>query len=285
MRDPSVTALILEALKYARPEGDELSTRCPFPQCDGKRKRTFYYNPQKNVWHCFRCEESGVLNERAMPMSPRQLAERVVASEKRKRNTVKSALQIFEHSYPIQPGDPVDLYLRQTRKLEPVFSSIWTTELRFAPKLWHKEAQASFPGLVAGVRNKYETIVGIHRYFLTPEGKKANVEPQRKMLGEVMGNAVRLGPANYHDILVAEGIESTLAAMRKLKRPGWAALSAAGLAQLEIPRSIKHVLIVPDHDDVGFYAAQTLFDRLRKDNYKVDLYDRIPPKGTDWADV
>lgn len=71
--------------------------------------------------------------------------------------------------------------------------------------------------------------VAIHRTFLARDGKgKAQVEPQKMILGPCRGGAVRLAPA-VELLMVGEGIETCLAAMQGTRQPAWAALSTSGL--------------------------------------------------------
>src|SRR5579863_391245 len=65
--------------------------------------------------------------------------------------------------------------------------------IRLAPRCWHSDACGYLPAMVAAIVNVQGELMGIHRTFLRPDGTgKADVEPQRKMLGRVAGGAVRL---------------------------------------------------------------------------------------------
>jgi hypothetical protein len=66
------------------------------------------------------------------------------------------------------------------------------------------------------------------RFPSCDNGGKAPVDPQRMMLGPCRGGAVRLRlPGDV--LMVGEGIEACLAAMRATGYPAWAALSTSGL--------------------------------------------------------
>lgn len=126
--------------------------------------------------------------------------------------------------------------------------------LRFAPGLRHLSGEC-WPALVAKVEAADGRFLGVHRTYLAPDGHgKAPVEPQKMMLGAVAGGAVRLAPA-ADGLVIAEGIESALAAMQASGRPAWAALSTSGLRSLELPADVRAVTIVPDGDQPGRDAA------------------------------
>jgi putative DNA primase/helicase len=87
------------------------------------------------------------------------------------------------------------------------------------------------------------------------------------------------------DLLVAEGIETTLAAaeLTGWRYPAWAAISAPGLLALDVPRHFKRVIIAADNDEVGTEAARGLAHRLQKRGLRVVI--KAPPSaGEDWND-
>jgi putative DNA primase/helicase len=87
-----------------------------------------------------------------------------------------------------------------------------------------------WPAMVGLVtRGSDETPLAIHRTFLACNGGgKAPVDPQKMMLGPCRGGAVRLGlPGDV--LMVGEGVETCLAAIRATGHPAWAALSTSGL--------------------------------------------------------
>jgi hypothetical protein len=129
--------------------------------------------------------------------------------------------------------------------------------------------------MVAIIRNVHGEEVGIHRTYIDGNTcKKADVTPNRMMLGACRGGAVRLANPNTADGLlgICEGIETGLAAMQLA--PGlavWAALSTSGMRAIEIPESIKNVVILADKDETGEGAAQILCTRLLREGRKVRI--------------
>jgi putative DNA primase/helicase len=95
----------------------------------------------------------------------------------------------------------------------------------------------------------------VHRTFLSRDGRrKAPVEPVKMMLGPCRGGAIRLAPAEEL-LMVGEGIETCLAAMVATGHAAWAALSTSGLGALDLPSSIREVIVLADADAPGEAAA------------------------------
>jgi phage/plasmid primase-like uncharacterized protein len=155
--------------------------------------------------------------------------------------------------------------------------------LRFHAGLRHPSG-GTWPAMVALVTHgSDDTPVAIHRTFLARDGHgKAPVEPQKMMLGPCRGGAVRLGQAG--DVLmVGEGIETCLAAMQATGKPVWAALSTSGLRTLDLPQTVREVIVLADGDDPGEAAAREAAQRWRYEGRHVRI--ARPPKGMDFNDL
>ena len=90
-------------------------------------------------------------------------------------------------------------------------------------------------GMCALIRNKKGEPVSIHRTFFAARVKKI-MPPTEK----ITGAGVRLGWAKWRELtqlVVGEGIETTVAGMSDLRRAGLAAISAHGMETLEIPKN------------------------------------------------
>lgn len=161
--------------------------------------------------------------------------------------------------------------------------------LRFAPSLAYvEEGQPTrrLPAMVAAVQAKDGRVVGVHRTFLDARSAgKAPVDTPRKSLGPVRGGAVRLAPVGSV-LALAEGIETALAVMQATGMATWAAISAPGLAAIELPADLRDVVVWGDHDrsGAGQRAAAELAARLRCEGRSVRVL--LPPTiGTDWLEV
>ena len=141
-----------------------------------------------------------------------------------------------------------------------------TGSLRFHPRCYYRpDAYAPtevWPAMVAAVTDLDGKITGAHRTWLAPDGRgKAPVDTPRRAMGHLLGNAVRFGVAG--EVMAAgEGIETMLSLRCVLPTmPMAAALSAAHLAALLFPMSLRRLYIARDDDRAGDGAMATLLDR------------------------
>lgn len=164
-------------------------------------------------------------------------------------------------------GTPAETYLRG-RGITALYE---TASLRFHPSCYYRPDKHSptetRPALIAAVTDLDETITGAHRTWLDPNGfseatlGKAPIDTPRRAMGNLLGHAVRFGIAQ--DIMAAgEGIET----MQSLKlvlpnMPMAAALSAAHLAAILFPDTLRRLYIACDDDPAGTSAMESLVDR------------------------
>jgi hypothetical protein len=177
----------------------------------------------------------------------------------------ESARRLFSMSKPIA-GTVVETYLRGRgiTDLDGVDS------LRFHPRCYYRsEADAPteiWPAMIAVVTDLQGRITGAHRTWLDPSGRdKAPVETPRRAMGHLLGHAVRFGPAS--DVMAAgEGIETMLSLRCVIpSMPMVAALSAAHLAAILFPATLRRLYIVRDDDPAGDGAVKRLIDRAQMD--------------------
>lgn len=155
--------------------------------------------------------------------------------------------------------------------------------IRFFAGLKHPQG-GIWPAMISLVtRGMDGSPLAIHRTFLARDGTgKAPVAPQKMMLGPCRGGAVRLGP--FDDVLmVGEGIETCFAAMQATGRPAWAALSTSGLRTLDLPDTVREVIVLADGDDPGEAAARDAAMRWKREGRRVRI--ARPPRGLDFNDV
>ncbi|MBF0295432.1 MAG: toprim domain-containing protein [Magnetococcales bacterium] len=109
--------------------------------------------------------------------------------------------------------------------------------------------------------------------------------------GAIRGGAIRLYPVSGPVLGVAEGVETSLAVRAATGQPVWSAISASGMAALELPPEIHEVVVWADWDasGAGQQAAETLARRLVREGHAVRIL--VPPgpiqnglKGIDWLD-
>ena len=175
--------------------------------------------------------------------------------------SAEAARRLFAMSQPIS-GTIVEAYLRR----RGITALHGTGRLRFHPRCYYRpDAYAPtevWPAMVAAVTDLDGKITGAHRTWLAPDGRgKAPVDTPRRAIGHLLGNAVRFGVAG--EVMAAgEGIETMLSLRCVLPTiPMAAALSAAHLAALLFPMSLRRLYIARDDDRAGDGATATLLDR------------------------
>ena len=196
--------------------------------------------------------------------------------ERKKRDYMAS---LWKGSRPVSQGDPVWLYL--TRRCGDPAGFL--QDIRFHPALKHSADGGTHPAMLAMMGWDGQKFSGIHRTYLTLDGRKAAVDPVRASFGSV--GPVRLGPLAER-MGIAEGIETAICASHRFRIPVWAATCANGLESWDPPEGVKSVLVCGDNDEswTGQAAACALAKRLRSKGYEVAV--EIPEAvGTDWADV
>jgi phage/plasmid primase-like uncharacterized protein len=130
-----------------------------------------------------------------------------------------------------------------------------------------------------------KTIIGLHRTYLQQDGSgKADITPNKMMLGNTKGGAVRLTPPGKR-LVIAEGIETAFSVYLSTELPTWAALSSSGLLNVKVPALdiTQEIIIAADADKAGIGAADKLKARLLVDGYKVSI--ATPPEGMDFNDL
>ena len=222
-----------------------------------------------------------VTPERADELRRRREAEAKTEIE-RLRRRIAAARDLYRHSKDA-PGTPVEAWLR-TRGIPGPIPPV----LRWLQHCPHRNGKY-YPAMVAPVVNVAGEQIAIHKTFLRPDGRgKADLpkEEQRETCGPVKGGAIRLAPHRPEaELLIAEGIESTLSAMHLFGLPGWAALCASGIEALELPDDVPSVVIAADHDanGRGQRAALSARERWTPEGRAVRIL--LPNAGEDFNDV
>jgi hypothetical protein len=183
-----------------------------------------------------------------------------------------------------EPGSNslVESYLRARSLTIAVPSSIG-----FLPHHYHRESKTYWPCMISAVnRWPSDEVIAVHRTFLSVNGcGKAPVTPNKKMLGQVAGGAVRFGEC-LEVIALAEGIETALSYWQETGVTTWAVLSASGFSNIVLPPVdiTKEVIILADHDESGVKAAKLASKRFVQEGRKVYL-NAPQEKGQDFNDL
>jgi putative DNA primase/helicase len=217
----------------------------------------------------------GLGRRHGTPTSPRQSTASNIDLDDNEKRT-KAALRMWAAAVPAE-GTLVEAYLQSRGIIMPVPAA-----LRFHGGIRHPFG-GFWPAMVALVtRGKDGTPLGIHRTFLARDGYgKAPVEP-RKMIGPCRGGVVRLREDDRR-LMVAEGIETALAAMQSTGRAAWASLSTSGMRTLELPAGIRDLVITADGDVAGEAAATDAARRVKCEGRCIFI--ARAPRGFDFNDV
>jgi Toprim domain len=151
--------------------------------------------------------------------------------------------------------------------------------LRFHPRCYYRPDDhgptETWPGLIAAVTDLGHRITGVHRTWLNPDGfdpirlGKAPIDTPRRAIGDLLGHAVRFGA--IADVAAAgEGIETMLSLRMVLPAmPMLSALSAAHLAAILFPPTLRRLYVACDDDPAGDAAHDTLRDRAHQSGIDV----------------
>ena len=196
----------------------------------------------------------------------------------------ESARRLFAMSHPIA-RTLVETYLRN----RGITALHRTGNLRFHPRCYYRPDRnmptETWPAMIAAVTDLQGRITGAHLTWLDPDGfdpvrlGKAPVDTPRRAMGHLLGNAVRFGIAR--DVAAAgEGIETMLSLRCVMPdMPMMAALSAAHLAAILFPATLRRLYIVRDNDPAGDGALDRLFARAHA--ARIDAV-ALSPQGDDF---
>lgn len=211
------------------------------------------------------------------PLDPTELARRRRQEKAKLVQRATQARGIWDNAQPI-PGTLAETYLRRRG-----ITCALPSTLRFNPECWHHSAQR-IPAMVAQIEGA--EAFAVHRTYLDANGTKADLSPNKAMLGTCKGGAVRVSDG-AGPLIITEGTETALSlASGLLDGPAkiWAALSTSGMQSLSLPALPHKMIIASDSDDngAGLRAAQALAQRASALGWDVSLLPA--PQGQDWND-
>jgi hypothetical protein len=181
----------------------------------------------------------------------------------------EAAQRLFAMSQPVS-RTLAETYLRN----RGITALHGTGSLRFHPRCYYRPDEHSptetWPAMIAAVTDLSGHLTGAHRTWLNPGGfteatlGKAPIDTPRRAMGDLLGHAVRFGVAG--EVMAAgEGIETILSIRCVLPNmPMIAALSAAHLAAILFPDTLRRLYIARDDDPAGDGAMATLIERAQE---------------------
>ena len=186
------------------------------------------------------------------------------------------------------PTSIVGLYLI-ARGIDPP----WPACIREHSHLYHRDGASvvsRHPAMVCPISDiNTDEVIGVHRTYLADGGAKADVDDPRKVLGRILGGAIKLMPDEdvTGGLGICEGIETGLSILAANWSPVWALATAGNLAAFPVKAGIEALTLFGDNDDdksgTGEEAARDCADRWRAAGREVTLCIPKAP-GCDWND-
>jgi len=259
-------------------------TRATCPSCGrSPRDRTLGVRVKpdgRGVAHCFRCEYVETSGGERRTHAPS--AKPASRAPERRETLSPWGCELWNACRPV--SGPARAYLEARSCAIPSAQG----HLRWHPNLAHRPSGHAGPALVAMVT---DVLTGapltLHRTWIRPDGRKADVAPPRMLLGghRKAGGVVRLWPDDelVAGLGVAEGIETALT-LAHAHRPVWAAIDAGNLAALPVVPGIESLVVAADHDPAGISAATACATRWKAAGRAVRVVMPEAP-GMDLNDV
>lgn len=258
--------------------------RCP---CHEDRTPSLSVRPgaRQLLFHCFAgCETIRVIRALSVlgfsqPRASGRDAGVAGALAQHEKDNYAAAARLWSESHPLA-GSPAEAYLasRGLAMLAP--------DLRFHPRTPSgRGPEAIFrPALLAAVRDDAR-LVAVHRTFLDPKMPRlAELPIPKRALGTLGRGAVRLRPPKGGVLGLAEGVESAISATLLTGVPCWAALGNERFGRVELPRSVRRLILFLDNDGGG-HRAEVLARKAFRD-VVIEIEARFPnAPGSDWNDV
>jgi putative DNA primase/helicase len=229
------------------------------------------------VWYCHRCHNTGPLIDADQSSRRRPIITAPAATH----TTLSDYGRNLWRECRALDGDALE-YLRARRCVIPPDDS----HLRWHPKLKHPSGYVgtALVGLVTDTLTCEP--MSLHRTWILPSGKKANVDPPRLLLKDHKknGGVIRLWPdeAVTSSLSIAEGIETALCAAHGAT-PIWSCIDAGNMEKFPVLADLKSLIIFADHDEVGLHAANAC--AVRWAHFAEVTIVRPETPGTDMADA
>ena len=255
---------------------------------------------QAGVFGCFRAGISetwtSTLRQRVTPAERAALQRKITQARAAREQEQREAWRrnadrithLSHHLRRVTAADPVHLYLCRRLYAESIVVPQCLRLHAHMPYVHDGEVVGIWPAMVAPVVGIDGKVRALHKTYLTPEGRKADVPgPVKKLTpaaGPLIGGSIRLHEPKAGVLGVSEGIETALAAHCGSGVPTVAAYSAGALAGFQWPAGVRRLIIFADDDNAGRKAAHEL--RARAERCMLSVTMMTPTtEGADWCDV
>ena len=149
----------------------------------------------------------------------------------------------------------------------------------------YADRSRTMAALVAAVTNAEGALTAVELTYLDPNGRRSiGLRLSRKTIGLVPpSSAIQLDSAGP-EMVVAEGVLTTLSASERFGLPGWALMSTRNLRGWSAPAGVRSVLIAGDRGADGERSAGVLAARLRGQGVRSRIV--LPPaEYGDWNEA
>jgi putative DNA primase/helicase len=181
-------------------------------------------------------------------------------------------------------GAPSEFYLRNRHVTRDLPGPWVLRHVQDAPVAVYRPGRLHRPALLAAIHAVDGELTAVEITYLTPTGHRDDrLRLPRKTVGIApAGCAVRLDPPD-REMLVGEGVCTTLSASERFALPGWALMSTRNLRSWTPPGGVRAVLIAGDRGRDGEASAERLRRRLRDHGVRARV--ELPPRPCgDWND-
>lgn len=266
----------------------------PCPLCGGSDRFRFDDKEGRGTWYCNQCGPGDgtsmvmALTGKDFKDAARQVDEilgnvDIKPGNPKPKQDPARRLNAIKVKLLSPQGTPVEAYLKNRGLDLPECGVSYIERIRHI----QDGKTTTWPAMVATYRNASGHPISLHITYLTPEGEKAPVTPDRKMMPpteSLNGGAISL-TAPGQTLGIAEGIETALSATKGLGVPCWAAANANQMMAWEPPKEAKEIAVFGDNDlsYTGQMAAYKLAHKLKTKGYTVSVH--IPDIVGDWNDV
>jgi putative DNA primase/helicase len=263
----------------------------PCPACGGVDRFRFDDLEGRGTYYCagcgagaglsLICKVKGITSGAAWNLVKAALPEATETETKPKEDYRPFIKRVLAKAVVIAPGDSIYQYLTSRGIFEPP-----KTILR-APTIFPKETD---PWMMVCRVVKGNRLAGIHLTLLK-DGKRHQRLMYGLSEGSLKGGAIRLHPLESRgivgELVVGEGVETSLSAAQYFDRPAWSCMNAVLLEQVEIPNIVTDLMIAGDND-ATYTGQRAAFVRANKsvvvEHRKTTVM--IPEKvGADWNSV
>lgn len=236
--------------------------------------------------------KDGTGGRETAPKDQHAQAKELADQERRHQRNAWISDQIWKAAHPLRRNSHVGRYLVH-RGLGALQNAPSALRMAALPYFEDGAERGVFPVMLGEVTAPNGVRVGLHRTYVSSEGRKAPVPRPKKLSrtsGPLAGASIKMfEPAVMGGKLtlgVAEGIETALACSLGSGIPTWSCVSAWGIKSFEWPTGLQSLVVFADNDasGVGQAAARELAGRAAAAGLECRV--AIPEAAdTDWLDA